>query len=220
MGKTMKIKEKPITNFTPKLHKRFDYKTELGIAKSVKVFKADWEFTNIMFDDLDGQLEYELELDENEQVISISKIESITERQDNPAIPKPSQPTTDSTESRDSMNEAINYTDKCEVVAYNCAKQAIHLRKDYKNHAKSLPMMIRANGLGATLAFLKSKDDTYYQKLYEQLGKYLQTKNTKLSGEVADAILNCTSQETKELTKEALTFLGWLRRFAEGLIKV
>ncbi len=216
----MKIKAKPVTDFNGGCHKRFDYTNESNEKKSIKVFKNNCSLTNISFNELLGTIEYELELDENEHVISITKIESIAERKDNPRTPQPSQPATDNTESKDSMNEAIDYTDKCEVVAYKCAKQSVFLGKDYKNHAKSLPMMIRANGLGATLAFLKSKEkDEHLKKLYEHLGCYLKIKNAKLNmGEVADAILKCTSQETKELTKEALAFLGWLRRFTEGLI--
>lgn len=118
--------------------------------------------------------------------------------------------------------EDLDNSKKLEIFAYACAENAKGIGAEYKGHAKSLPMMIRANGLGATLTYLKSKDkDKSFVRLYSDLGRYLQTKSTKLTTplNVADDILDCDSHETKELTKEAVRFLSWLRRFSEGLIE-
>ena len=235
----MRINAKPITDFTGGFHKRFDYTNEAGEKKSVKVYKTSWNFEKkIPFDNLKDSLEYELEIDENENVISISEIGPIINLQDKRQTPQPDQSSNDSNSPNYSINETIDYTGQCEVIAYSCAKDAFTLGKDYKNHVKSLPMMIRANGLGATLAYLKSKEkddqskekddqskekDDHFKKVYEHLKGYLKEKNVKLKvddNNIADAILNCTSVETRELTKDALTFLSWLRRFADGLIKV
>jgi CRISPR-associated protein Cmr5 len=108
----------------------------------------------------------------------------------------------------------------CSLAAYRCAMAAKGIGKEYKNHAKSLPMMIRINGLGATLAFLKSKDDPHFNRLYQDIAGYLRDIQTGLKdGEFSAKIIECDSAEIIFLTKEVLAFLAWLRRFAEGLIQ-
>ncbi|HWR29214.1 MAG TPA: type III-B CRISPR module-associated protein Cmr5 [Negativicutes bacterium] len=111
----------------------------------------------------------------------------------------------------------------CAVLAYRCAEAAKGMGKEYKNHAKTLPLMIRINGLGATLAFLKSKERNkgpHFERLYLDLVGYLSLTQTGLSGgDFSERIADCDSAEIMFLTKEALVFLAWLRRFAEGLIQ-
>ncbi len=107
----------------------------------------------------------------------------------------------------------------CAVSAYRCAMAAKGIGKEYKNHAKSLPMMIRTNGLGATLAFLESKDDPHFSRLYQDITGYLKGIQAGLKdGEFSAKITECDSVEIRFFTKEVLAFLVWLRRFAEGLI--
>lgn len=108
----------------------------------------------------------------------------------------------------------------CAVVAYRCAMAAKGIGKEYKNHVKSLPMMIRTNGLGATLAFLESKDELHFNRLYQDITGYLRHIQVAIKdGECSEKIAECDSAEIMLLTKEALAFLVWLRRFAEGLIQ-
>ena len=108
----------------------------------------------------------------------------------------------------------------CSVAAYRCAMAAKGIGKEYKNHAKSLPMMIRTNGLGATLAFLKSKDDQHFSRLYQDIAGYLKDIQAGLkNGEFSTKITECDSAEIMFFTKEVLVFLVWLRRFADGLIQ-
>ena len=157
-----------------------------------------------------------LEVEQNEKKQwSVKKIEALSKSE------KPSNKGEVEEEEDDTVQtDDIDYSQRTEVVAYTCAEKAIGIGKEYKNTAKSLPMMIRANGLGNTLTFLKSKDkDIHLKKLYEHLCGYLSQKNEKLKQrKVCDAILYCDSHETKELTKEAIAFLSWLRRYSEGLI--
>lgn len=117
--------------------------------------------------------------------------------------------------------------DKAKAVANEGGKKA----KEYKSYAKKLPMMIKTNGLGASLSFVLSKSKnkeghlTTWGKLYEDLNSWLRTPHKKwLLGnnppaDLSEAVINLESQEYRALTVEVLAFLNWLRRFAEGLIE-
>jgi CRISPR-associated protein Cmr5 len=112
----------------------------------------------------------------------------------------------------------------CAVFAYECAVAAQTLGKEYKNHAKSLPMMIRTNGLGATMAYLESKDrkdGKHFERLKEDIMKLLRKIEPSLDEEnlSSQSLAEKDSQVIKELTKETIHFLGWLSRFASGLIE-
>ena len=128
--------------------------------------------------------------------------------------------------------------------AYECAKQAkgrwrketskenedSKKAKEYKSYAKKIPMMVKTNGLGSTLAFVKSKckqgEDTAYSLLYEQLKTWLSKPENsyyKISLSVGDdlveKVIALNSSEYRAVTVETLALFGWLRRFAEGLIQ-
>ena len=115
--------------------------------------------------------------------------------------------------------------EKAESVAKDSGKA-----KEYKSYAKKLPMMIKVNGLGAAIsfAFAKSKNisgKTAWGQIYIDLNDWIrQDENKWLLGnspanELAEAIIELNSQEYRALTLETLSFLNWLRRFAEGLIE-
>lgn len=105
--------------------------------------------------------------------------------------------------------------------------------KKYKSYVKRIPMLIKTNGLAATLAFVKSKSsdnskgnakdnlkDTPYNKIYNQIAawlweKELLTDETKL----VEEIITLPSPKYRMVTAEVLALFKWLRRFAEGLIE-
>jgi CRISPR-associated protein Cmr5 len=104
---------------------------------------------------------------------------------------------------------------------------------EYKNYAKSLPMMIKSSGLGATLAYIRSKKtnkqgkNTAYGQIYDDLAAYftqdhkshiIYTDQTAKS-ELVDKIIDLDSYRYRMATVEVLAFMLWLRRFAEGLGK-
>lgn len=104
--------------------------------------------------------------------------------------------------------------------AYNCAN--IEERKKdskYSKYVKNIPMLIKTNGLGATVAFIyckSKKEGAYgwiYYDLYEWLKKTGHLKETKL---VEILVKNFNSPEYKAITIEVLAFLKWLKRFAEA----
>ena len=106
--------------------------------------------------------------------------------------------------------------------AYTCAQEGMSKRQDeYKSYAKKIPMLIKTNGLGATLAFMQSKGGTY-NSLLNQTKKWL-VQNPLFCIEENDdliqKIISMDSTEYRAVTTEVLAFYSWLRRFAEGLIK-
>lgn len=113
--------------------------------------------------------------------------------------------------------------------AYNCAKNATGLGKEYKSYVKKLPMLIKTNGLGASFAFMFSKKNKDEGKFWNEIGKnifdWLSTQkiidSTKINN--FDSLVNHINQynstEYRRLTAEVISFLTWLRRFADGLFE-
>ena len=109
--------------------------------------------------------------------------------------------------------------------AFKCAKSAEN-NKEYKQWAKKVPMMIKTNGLGATLAFLFSKGEVQKQLLKDLESWFIADEKCKslitLSGQPFDLVGKITEADMlayRALTIEAIAFLTWLRRFADGLTK-
>ena len=95
------------------------------------------------------------------------------------------------------------------------------LKKEYKTAAKKLPVLIKTNGLGQSLAFIKKRNNGY-DRLYEQIGNWLQTKDTKQlvsSGELVEQVIKLESPVYRQVTVETLALLNWIRRFVDGLMK-
>lgn len=113
--------------------------------------------------------------------------------------------------------------------AYDCALEGSQLpekAKEYRQYVKRIPMLIKTNGLGATLAFInsKSKKDEAYQLIYSQLTIWLKDEPKNLLGyngneDLCKYIVSIDSSQYRAATIEILALLNWLRRFAEGLIK-
>lgn len=93
--------------------------------------------------------------------------------------------------------------------------------KEYKAYVKKIPMMIKTNGLGATLAFVKSKEKKKiaYELIYNQLGERLRSQMLIGNGDLVNEVINQSSSEYRAITVETLALFNWLRRFAEGLIQ-
>lgn len=94
------------------------------------------------------------------------------------------------------------------------------LKKEYKSAAKKLPVLIKTNGLGQSLAFIKRRNDGY-DKLYEQIGKWLQSEDAKQlvqQGELVEQVIQLESPDYRQVTVETLALLNWIRRFVDGLM--
>ncbi|MFN3533510.1 MAG: type III-B CRISPR module-associated protein Cmr5 [Candidatus Brocadia sp.] len=100
-------------------------------------------------------------------------------------------------------------------------------KKEYRSIVMKLPALILTNGLGQTLAFLKSKgknDDSNPEKrVYEDLqGWLLKTDLINLGrvthDELIERIMAIDSTKYRFVTMESLSFLNWLKRFADAML--
>jgi len=114
----------------------------------------------------------------------------------------------------------------------------------YKSYVQKFPMLIKTNGLASTIAFYNSKKTktkkvnneekksgeeknpyNAYDLILYQLTEWLKQEpkgilNGKLQNkDLIKAILELNSDEYRAVTNEVLSFLTWLKRFAEGLIE-
>jgi len=102
-----------------------------------------------------------------------------------------------------------------------------NLLKNYRSYVKKIPTMILSNGLGQTLAFIKSKSEkgNAYKLIYEQLTEYMRSPYTTRmqmpedKKDLVEWVISCDSEKYRYITQEILAFLNWLKRFAEGLIE-
>lgn len=108
--------------------------------------------------------------------------------------------------------------------AYDCVfkiKQQNNgeLKKEYKSLVRKFSSMILQNGLGQALAFLKAKGESHHQSLYNHINSWLRSKFAPNDGsfDVLLRIINeNASVEYRLYTKETLSFLTWLKKFAEA----
>ena len=121
--------------------------------------------------------------------------------------------------------DAVKDINEIKELSENKAKK---LKESYKSVAKKIPVMIKTNGLGQTLAFIKSKrakedkPENGYDKLYQQIGKWLQEDSASQlveSGELVEKVIKLPSPTYRQVTIETLALLNWMRRFVEGLMK-
>ena len=107
-------------------------------------------------------------------------------------------------------------------------------RKEYTSWVKKLPAMIMTNGLGQTMAFLKSKskEDEGQQGMYDLLYKHISEwltsdadiplawhNEVKQKSDIIERIVHeCTGSIIyRQAAQEALALISWLKRFAEAL---
>lgn len=96
---------------------------------------------------------------------------------------------------------------------------------NYKSYVKKVPMLIKTNGLGATYAFIYSKDDEAYKEIYRNTKEWLECEDgglIDLSGnecELVKKIIELPSSKYRAVTIEILALFQWLRRFAEGMLE-
>lgn len=120
--------------------------------------------------------------------------------------------------------------------AYDCAKMVVDKKdinqKEYKSHIKKIPMLIKTNGLGATFAFVKSKGNEVYNRIYNNTEKWILEEDMKKlipknyitdengrKKKFIDILISLPSSIYRAVTIEVLAFFNWLKRFVDGLIK-
>lgn len=95
--------------------------------------------------------------------------------------------------------------------------------EEYKSYSKKFPMMVKTNGLGAALAFIKSKKKKAYDQLYSDITTCLKHDSKKLidlsNADLLETVVNIdNSAQYRAITNEVLAFMNWHRRFSEGMI--
>lgn len=110
-------------------------------------------------------------------------------------------------------------------MAYDCVKYVIDnqteaVKKKYKSGAKKLPVLIKTNGLGQSLAFIKNRDDGW-KIIYRQITEWLQERQLVKTGDIdlVKEVIQMESNAYRQLTVECISFLNWLRRFVDGLME-
>jgi len=110
--------------------------------------------------------------------------------------------------------------------AYECAEVGSKLSKpkEYKSYVKKIPMLIKTNGMGATFAFVfsKQKKGNGYELIYKQVSEWFQKEENPYQFEFkyfTKELCKMDSQQYRAITTETLALFTWLRRFAEGLIE-
>lgn len=102
----------------------------------------------------------------------------------------------------------------------------------YRAYVKNLPMLIKTNGLGSALAFVKAKaQDTHpegpaYRLLYGHLQTWLQSEQKEHllataeaeSDDLVEQLVSMESASYRAVTMEVMNLLNWLRRLADGQI--
>jgi len=91
-------------------------------------------------------------------------------------------------------------------------------RKEFTQFCKSFPTMVLKNGLGQSLAFIRSKHEKRYEIMYDTLNAWL-VKELKLDGK--DTFLKIHEMDAKQYMQaqtESLRFLEWVKRYESAKI--
>lgn len=102
-------------------------------------------------------------------------------------------------------------------------KNAQNDKEKYRSRIIAMPMMIKTNGFGTTMAFYFSKrlKEQDYQLAYEHIEKWLvQQKYLDSNTSIMEKITSSSIDEYKLMMSETMALLEWMKRFVEGLIIV
>ena len=91
-------------------------------------------------------------------------------------------------------------------------------KREYRQELQQLPSRILASGLGQTLAFYAAKTkDAEKKEIGEQLSRFL--VNGKGTLDLLDHIVKMQDAGSyRRLTREALAYAEWLKRYSAALI--
>jgi len=88
---------------------------------------------------------------------------------------------------------------------------------DTRTLARSFPTMIQNNGICAAVAFLQAKGKVHHKELYNNLEAWLK-KTELLSDNLMKFLVEANRDEYRMVSKEALAYATWVKRFAEGML--
>lgn len=94
---------------------------------------------------------------------------------------------------------------------------AKEIENEYGSLARRLPALLQTNGLGQTLAFLRSKDKQHFKLIYQHLSVWVLVHvGGQGSGDLLEWIIGTSSNHYRRAAVEAAAYALWLRRFAEA----
>ncbi len=106
--------------------------------------------------------------------------------------------------------------------AKHAADQVPKLGKDPESVTNGMPGMVIANGLGATLAFLRAKGKGVHEEVYKSLQGWLIDKSETMPWEKREEpdllkrLMVEDSSVYRAAQAEALEYLSWLKRLAKA----
>lgn len=108
-------------------------------------------------------------------------------------------------------------------VDYVNSKKQDKFKKEYRSVVMKSPPMIITNGLGQTLAFLKSKgkndDNKPEEKLYRDIEGWLDKRiHWTAKGELIEKVISLPNDKFRYAAAETLSFLSWMKRFADAVL--
>lgn len=100
------------------------------------------------------------------------------------------------------------------------------LKKEYKSHVKSIPMMIKTNGLAAALSFMfaKSNNGNSYQKILDHIKQWLTVEDEKRlvtlnqNQDLVEKVISLSTFEYRAVTNEIISLTSWLKRYVDGML--
>jgi|Deesub1362B_J571_1020462.scaffolds.fasta_scaffold07735_3 CRISPR-associated protein Cmr5 len=99
-------------------------------------------------------------------------------------------------------------------------KELSQNKNEYVSWAKKIPVFIKTNGLGQTLAFMKSRNKPETNLMLKQIQKWLAKKQQiKDHEDLVEKVTQIDSLTYRLWSKEILALFNWVRRFAEGYLR-
>jgi len=126
------------------------------------------------------------------------------------------------------MSQIKNIEHERAKEAWNCvdyvnSEEKDKFKKEYRSIVMKSPTMVITNGLGQTLAFLKSKgkndaskpEEKLYRDIDSWLGKQIQWT---AKGGLMERVIALPNDKFRYATAETLSYLSWIKRFADAVL--
>jgi len=129
------------------------------------------------------------------------------------------------------ITEEINKEKRESKIEERLSTYYKNIESKYSSYVKKTPTLIQTNGMGNTLAFYRSKfgkeneeklsaDNRAYKLLYEHINNWFNEK-CNIKQDIIEWIIseNSSSIDVFKATREILSLLNWIKRFAEAELK-
>jgi len=103
--------------------------------------------------------------------------------------------------------------------AFEMVREVSEKKDEYKSWSKKIPVLIKSNGLGQTLAFMKARNKPETNLMLKQIQNWLFFKDE--ISEKDDLIKKITEIDStiyRRWSREVIALFNWVRRFAEGYL--